>query len=99
MVDGAHGNVDHVVRHVVLVEDITTLECVIIPNLHVEENNVKATVPLLLGVTVLNLAVQVMSSYTYMQYIVGNFQKVKFSKNLCESDFEKYFQKCSYSPS
>ena len=59
MVDGVHGNVDHVVRHV-LVEDIATLECVIIPNLHVEENNVKATVLLLLGVTVLTLAVQVM---------------------------------------
>ena len=62
MVDGAHGNVDHVVRHVVLVEDIATLECVIIPNLHVEENNVKAIGLLPLVVTVLNLAVQVRSS-------------------------------------
>ena len=66
MVDGAHGNVDHVVRHVVLVEDIDTLECVIIPNLHVEENNVKAIVLLPLVVTVLNLAAQVRSSSIYV---------------------------------
>ena len=66
MVDGAHGNVDHVVRHVVLVEDITTLECVTVPNLHVEENNVKAIVLLPLVVTVLNLAVQVRSSSIYV---------------------------------
>ena len=65
MVDGAHGNVDHVVRHVVLVEDIATLECVIIPNLHVVENNVKAIALLPLVVTVLTLAVQVRSSYMY----------------------------------
>ena len=62
MEDGAHGNVDHVVRHVVLVEDIATLESVIIPNLHVEENNVKAPVLLPLVVTILTLAVQVMNA-------------------------------------
>ena len=68
MVDGAHGNVDHVVRHVVLVEDIATLECVTIPNLHVEENNVKAIVLLPLGVTVLTLAVQVNSYMYYLKH-------------------------------
>ena len=62
MEDGVHGIVDHVVRHVV-VEYIATLECVIIPNLHVEENNVTATVLLPLVVTVLTLAVQVRSLF------------------------------------
>ena len=59
MVDGAHGNMDHVVRYVVLVEDIATLECVTVPNLHVEENNVMAIRLLPLGVMILTLAVQV----------------------------------------
>ena len=65
MVDGAHGNVDHVVRHVVLVEDIATLECVTIPNLYVEENNVKAIGLSPLGVMILTLAVQVRSTHSY----------------------------------
>ena len=34
MVDGLHGNVDHVVRHVVM-EDISLLEHVTVPNFHV----------------------------------------------------------------
>ena len=67
--DGAHGSVDHVVRHVVMVEDIAILECVTIPNLHVEENNVKAIELLPLGATVLTLAVQVMSTYVYIYNI------------------------------
>ena len=58
MGDGVHGNVDHVVRHVVM-EDISIRECVTIPNLHVEENNVKALEILLLSVTELTFAVQV----------------------------------------
>ena len=62
MVDGVHGNVDHVVRHVVVMEDIAILECVTVPNLHVEENNVMAIGLLPLDVTVLTLAVQVRSS-------------------------------------
>ena len=40
MVDGVNGDLDHVVRHVV-VEYRTILECVIIPNLHMEGNIVK----------------------------------------------------------
>ena len=63
MVDGVHGNVDHVVRHVVMVEDIAILECVTVPNPYVEENNVKALVHSPLDVIVLTLAVQVRSSY------------------------------------
>ena len=39
MVDGVNGNVDHVVRHVV-VEDIAILESVTVLNLHVEGRNV-----------------------------------------------------------
>ena len=66
MVDGPHGDLDHVVRHVVM-EYRTTLECVTIPNLHVEGNNVKATVLLPFGVTVLlTLAVQVMNTTNYV---------------------------------
>ena len=70
MVDGAHGSMDHVVRHVVVVEDIATLGCVIIPNLHVEENNVKAIGLLPLGVTILTHAVQVMST----KYVTSLFK-------------------------
>ena len=40
MVDGVNGNLDHVVRHVV-VEYRTTLECVTTLSLHVEEKGVK----------------------------------------------------------
>ena len=40
MVDGVNGDLDHVVRHVV-VEYRIILECVTILNLHVEEKNVK----------------------------------------------------------
>ena len=39
MVDGVHGGLDHVVRHVVE-EYRIILECVIILNLHVEGKNV-----------------------------------------------------------
>ena len=39
MVDGVHGDLDHVVRHVVE-EYRIILECVMILNLHVEEKNV-----------------------------------------------------------
>ena len=39
MVDGVHGHMGHVVRHVV-VEYRIILECVIILNLHVEGKNV-----------------------------------------------------------
>ena len=39
MVDGVHGHLDHVVRHVVE-EYRIILECVIILNLHVEGKNV-----------------------------------------------------------
>ena len=40
MVDGVHGHLDHVVRHVVE-EYRIILECVIILTLHVEGNSVK----------------------------------------------------------
>ena len=40
MVDGVHGHLDHVVRHVVE-EYRIILQCVIILNLHVEGNSVK----------------------------------------------------------
>ena len=40
MVDGVNGDLDHVVRHVV-VEYRTILECVTILNLHVEGKNAK----------------------------------------------------------
>ena len=43
MVDGVHGHMDHVVRHVVE-EYRIILECVIIPNLHVEGKNVMVPV-------------------------------------------------------
>ena len=42
MVDGVNGDLDHVVRHVV-VEYRTILECVTIPNLHVEGKDVKVS--------------------------------------------------------
>ena len=41
MVDGVHGDLDHVVRHVAE-EYRIILECVIILNLHVEGKNVMA---------------------------------------------------------
>ena len=40
MVDGVHGVLDHVVK-LVVVEYGKELECATIPNLHVEEKNVK----------------------------------------------------------
>ena len=43
MVDGVNGDLDHVVRHVV-VEYGTTLEYVTIPNLQMEGSNVKVPV-------------------------------------------------------
>ena len=43
MVDGVHGHLDHVVRHVVE-EYRIILECVIILNLHVEGKNVMVPV-------------------------------------------------------
>ena len=46
MVDGVNGDLDHVVRHVV-VEYRTILECVTTLSLHVEEKSVKDLVSIL----------------------------------------------------
>ena len=56
MVGGVHGEMDHVVRHVVE-EYRIILECVIILNLHVEGKNVKVSVTTLINVMI--FAVQV----------------------------------------
>ena len=56
MVDGVHGGMDHVVRHVVE-EYRIILECVIIPNLHAMGRNVKVSVTTLINV--MTFAVQV----------------------------------------
>ena len=56
MVDGVHGVLDHVVRHVV-VEHRSLLGCVTIQNLHVEGKNVKVLALILL--IAITFAVQV----------------------------------------
>ena len=58
MVDGVHGDLDHVVRHVV-VEYRIILECVIIPNLHVEGMNVMVLVFILISKNAMTFVVQV----------------------------------------
>ena len=60
MVDGVHGDLDHVVRHVV--EEYMyriILECVIILNLHVEERNVMAPAFILTKSYAMRFAAQV----------------------------------------
>ena len=56
MVDGVHGVLDHVVRHVV-VEHRSLLGCVTILHLHVEGKNAKALALILLSA--MTFAVQV----------------------------------------
>ena len=56
MVDGVHGDMDHVVRHVVE-EYRIILECVIILNLHAMGRNVK--VPVITLINVMTFVVQV----------------------------------------
>ena len=51
MVDGVHGYLDHVVRHVVE-EYRIILEYVIILNLHVEEKNVQVLAAILLSAVI-----------------------------------------------
>ena len=51
MVDGVHGHLDLVVRHVVE-EYRVILECVMILNLHVEEKNVKVLAAILPSVMI-----------------------------------------------
>ena len=58
MVDGVHGHMESVVRHVVE-EYRIILECVMILNIHVEGRNVKVLVPTPLNV--MTFAVQVNS--------------------------------------
>ena len=58
MVDGVHGDLDHVVRHV-MVEYRIILECVIILNLHVEEKNVMASAFTCIRINVVTFVVQV----------------------------------------
>ena len=58
MVDGVHGDLDHVVRHVVE-EHKSILECVIILNLHVEERNVMAPAFILTKSYAMRFAAQV----------------------------------------
>ena len=58
MVDGVHGGLDHVVRHVVE-EYRIILECVIILNLHVEGKIVKVLAFICIRISAIMLAVQV----------------------------------------
>ena len=58
MVDGVHGDLDLVVRHVV-VEQRIILECVIILNLHVEEKSVMAPVFIYIKISAMTFAVHV----------------------------------------
>ena len=58
MVTGVYGDLDHVVRHVV-VEYRTTLECVTTPNLHVEGRNAKDLLFILPRQNAMIFAVQV----------------------------------------
>ena len=58
MVPGVNGNLDHVVRHVVVGYGII-LEYVIILNLHVEEKNVKVLVFILISRYAMKIVVQV----------------------------------------
>ena len=58
MVDGVHGGLDHVVRHVVE-EYRIILECVIILNLLVEGKNVMASACMHIRISAMKFAVQV----------------------------------------
>ena len=58
MVDGVHGDLDHVVRHVV-VEKESILECVMILILHVEGKIVKVLTLILIMMYATPFAVQV----------------------------------------
>ena len=58
MVIGVNGDLDHVVRHVV-VEYRTTLECVTIPSLRVEGKNVMDLLFILPRKSAMTFAVQV----------------------------------------
>ena len=58
MVDGVHGDLDHVRRHVV-VDYRIILECVTLPNLHVEGKNVKVLIFMPINRNVMIFAVQV----------------------------------------
>ena len=58
MVDGVHGDLDHVRRHVV-VDYRIILECVTLLNLHVEGKNVKVLIFIPINRNVMIFAVQV----------------------------------------
>ena len=58
MVDGVHGALDHAVRNVV-VEHRIILECVIILNLHVEEEVVMVLAFICIRISAMTFAVQV----------------------------------------
>ena len=58
MVDGVHGNLDHVVRNGV-VEHRIILECVIILNLRVEGNIVMVLAFICIRISAMTFAVQV----------------------------------------
>ena len=62
MVDGVNGDLDHVVRHVV-VEYRTILECVTILSLHVEEKTVKDPAASILSKHVMTITAQVRFVY------------------------------------
>ena len=72
MVDGVHGVLDHVVK-LVVVENRNILDCVTIPNLHVEGKNVKDQALMML--IAMNFAVQVRYAI-YVALFVNNLLSI-----------------------
>ena len=73
MVDGVHGDLDHVVRHVVE-EYRIILECVMILNLHVEEKNVTvlALIHSMRGVMILVVQVKIVLMFYHYHHFLLN---------------------------
>ena len=74
MVDGVHGVLDHVVK-LVVVENRNILDCVMIPNLHVEGKNVKDQALMML--VAMNFAVQVRYEIYVALFVKSEDQSTK----------------------